>query len=180
MADAVTLSGSWPKGSPTDGYARLIRISNNLGKPVFLDATGEPFRKGLEEKPYSVHLNYTESREITGLTEIGKIIQYFLEYCRLVAITAGQEGLYLSLNGETYQGHLKLDQPVYSAVGSGDCLTAGLAIAAMNRMSMEDMIKLGVACGGANCLREDLGMLYRQDVERLHEKVKTEQIDTGS
>lgn len=179
-ADAVTLNGSWPKGTPTDGYARLIRSSKNLGKPVFLDATGELFRKGLDEKPYAIHLNYMESREISGLKDIWNIIQYFQGFCHLVAITAGKEGLYLSLNGEFYRGHLDLDQPVYSAVGSGDCLTAGLAIATMNRMSIEDMIKFGVACGGANCLREDLGMLFRRDVERLQVKVKTRQIETGS
>lgn len=179
-ADAVTLSGSWPRGTPGNGYARMVRLAKRSGRPVFLDATGEPFMEGLKEKPYAIHLNYAESREITGLTDIGEIIRYFRDYCHLVAITAGKDGLYLSVNKEVFHGHLNLDQPVYSAVGSGDCLTAGLAIATMNHMETEETVKIGVACGGANCLREDLGMLYRKDVEKLREKVTIMQIETGT
>jgi tagatose 6-phosphate kinase len=178
-ARMITLSGSWPKGSPDDGYALLIKESKKSDKPIFLDATGKPFRQGLKEKPDAIHLNYAESKEITGLSDIGEMIGYFRNYSHLIAITAGPKGLYLSINGEILHGNVILDQPVYSAVGSGDCLTAGLAIGTMNQMTSLELLKLGVACGGANCLREDLGMLYRKDVERLKEKVIITQIRTG-
>jgi len=170
-SDVITLSGSWPKGAPDQGYANLIRIARNFEKPVFLDATGKPFELGLYENPYSIHLNYTESKIVTGLSEIRDIIAYFRKYVELVAISKGKEGLFLGSEEKMSHGKVTLDT-IYSAVGSGDCLTAGLAIATKNKMKVDEMLKLGVACGGANCLREDLGMLYKQDVEYLLDKVE--------
>jgi tagatose 6-phosphate kinase len=56
---------------------------------------------------------------------------------------------------------------VRSAVGSGDCLTAGLAVAHDRGHDWRQALRLGVACGAANCLRPELGMIHRADVERL-------------
>lgn len=167
----ITLSGSWLKGAPDHGYADLIRKAKNLNKPVFLDATGENFKQGLNERPFAVHLNYVESKNITGLDEIGEIIGYFKRYADLVAVTMGQEGLFLDFEDTTLHGKVVLDK-IYSAVGSGDCLTAGLALAMKNNMNTEEMLRLGVACGGANCLRKELGMLYQHDVKKLIPQVE--------
>jgi len=169
--DVITLSGSWPNGAPDQGYSEMIKIARTVDKPVFLDATGESFKKGLVENPYAIHLNSVESRSITGFTDIREIIMHLRKYVDLVAITAGKEGLFLGLEDSILHGKVMLPE-IYSAVGSGDCLTAGLAISVKNKMTMEEMLKLGVACGGANCLREDLGMLYKRDVERLLDKVE--------
>jgi len=35
---------------------------------------------------------------------------------------------------------------------------------------------MGVACGVANCLREDLGMLYKKDIDNLSGQVKIKEI----
>lgn len=171
-AHVITLSGSWPKGTTPDGYAQLIKEANKFHKPVFLDATGEPFKRGLKENPYAIHLNYAEGSEISFLTNVRDMVKYFRQYAQMVAITAGKKGLFFGVEDKIFHGNVTIDHPVYSAVGSGDCLTAGLAIGVMNKMGTEEMLKLGVACGGANCLREDLGMLYRHDVERLLERVE--------
>ena len=42
-------------------------------------------------------------------------------------------------------------------------------------MTFENMLRMGVACGGANCLREDLGMLYLEDVKKLFPEVDISQ-----
>ena len=175
-AQVITFSGSWPKGTPTNGYGQLIIEAKKTDKPVFLDATGEPFTMGLKENPYAIHLNYAESKEISILSDIRDIVKYFRRYVEMVAITAGKEGLYLGIKDEILHGNVQIDPPFYSAVGSGDCLTAGLATGVMNKMGMEEILRLGVACGAANCLREDLGMLYRRDVEKLREKVKIKKL----
>jgi tagatose 6-phosphate kinase len=64
----------------------------------------------------------------------------------------------------------------FSAVGSGDCLVAGLMMACLQKMDLSDSARLGVACGAANCLRQDLGMLHKPDVENLFRKVSIESI----
>lgn len=170
-AHVVTLSGSWPLNAPVHGYASLVRSARKMSVPVFLDATGETFRAGLEEKPYAIHLNYNEATAISGHTGINEIIGYFRTYVKLAAITAGKDGLYVNLDDKILHGNVKLDN-IYSCVGSGDCLTAGLATGILHEIDIEEMLILGVACGGANCLRPDLGMLYQHDVKKLMEKVE--------
>jgi tagatose 6-phosphate kinase len=170
-SDVITMSGSWPVGSPPQGYAELIQIAKKFRKPVFLDATGEPFRNGLKERPYAIHLNYNECRNLTGLSGIPEMIDYLGNYVELVAITTGPEGLYLGFDESIIHGNVKLDH-IHSAVGSGDCLTAGLATGITRKMKTDDLVRLGVACGAANCLTKDLGMLHKSDVERLLDKIE--------
>lgn len=174
-SDVITMSGSWPMGSPDEGYAELIQIAGKYGKPVILDATGEPFRHGLNERPWGIHLNRNEGMTLTGFSEIPEMIGYLKNFAEIVAITAGPEGLYLGSGESILHGNVKLDR-VYSAVGSGDCLTAGLATALIRKMETEDLVRLGVACGAANCLREDLGMLYKSDVDRLLDDIEIRKI----
>jgi tagatose 6-phosphate kinase len=162
----ITMSGSWPEGVPPTGYEEMIKKANEFSKPVFLDAMGEPFKRALNSNPFGIHLNLSESRKISGLSDIREIIDYFRKKVDVVALTSGKDGLFLGADDRILHGKIYLEK-IYSAVGSGDCLTAGLAIGIMNKMKVEEMVKLGVACGGANCLREDLGMLHKQDVERL-------------
>ena len=44
-ADAVTISGSMPKGVPMDCYATLIRLAKEKNVPVLLDTSGEVLRQ---------------------------------------------------------------------------------------------------------------------------------------
>ena len=76
------------------------------------------------------------------------------------------DGLYFATPNEIVHAQCEVSE-VYSAVGSGDCLLAGLAVAFLRNMNMIDTAKFAVACGGANCIRQYLGMLYKSDVEIL-------------
>lgn len=169
-ASSVSMSGSWPEGASTDGYARLIRICNTHGKPVFLDCSGEQLQLALQERPHAIHLNTAEAADIFGDMEPGKLAEELGQHCSLAAVTAGREGLYLT--GGKRSVHAKINvESCFSAVGSGDCLVAGLMEAYLKKMDHNDTARLGVACGAANCLRKDLGMLYKKDVDRLFSQV---------
>ncbi|MDH5599631.1 MAG: PfkB family carbohydrate kinase, partial [Cyclobacteriaceae bacterium] len=58
---------------------------------------------------------------------------------------------------------------VLSTIGSGDCLLAGIIYGFIKNFSFEKIAKTGAACGAANCMREDLGMLHKTDVFDLLE-----------
>lgn len=169
-AICVTMSGSWPKGAPSNGYANLIARSNAQSKAVILDCSGDQLLNGLKLNPYAVHLNRSEVTSYTGLDDVEEASRKLSEIT-IAAITDGSKGLYLSENQNTIHASCIIDA-VHSAVGSGDCLTAGLAVGFAKGLPQEEVAKLGVACGAANCLKEDLGMLNREDVDRLVEKVK--------
>ncbi len=46
-------------------------------------------------------------------------------------------------------------------------LVAGLVVAGKRNLNLSETAKLAVACGSANCVREDLGMFYKKDVDTL-------------
>ena len=169
-ADSITMSGSWPKGVPADGYAQLIEIAKQHKKKVFLDCTGEQLQQALAHKPFAIHLNQREGASLFHEEDPEKLATLLAKECEYAAVTAGADGLYLSAHGGALvHAQCAVDQ-VYSSVGSGDCLLAGLAVAFKNGMNLEEAARLAVACGAANCIREDLGMLYRQDVTMLEKQ----------
>lgn len=165
-ADVVCMSGSWPQGAAADSYAQLVRMANATHKVTLVDATGEQLQLALEERPTAVHMNRAEIQSFYGADDIRKNAIQLSHHCEYAAVTSGAEGLYLVHNGLIVHARCPVEK-VYSAVGSGDCLLAGLATAFKRGASMPDAARLAVACGAANCIREDLGMLYRKDVGRL-------------
>jgi len=54
-----------------------------------------------------------------------------------------------------------------SAVGSGDCLLAGLAFGLSRGLPLPDAVRCGVAAGSANTLQTGAGRFVRTDFERL-------------
>lgn len=172
-ADLITMSGSWPKGAPTDAYAQLISLAHQAGKRTILDCTGEQLHQALKQKPFSVHVNHREGASLFPEESPEKIAALLAENCDYAAVTAGAAGLYLAGSGNNIQASCKLNK-VYSAVGSGDCLVAGLAVAYKRGLPPEEVAQLAAACGSANCIRPDLGMLYRSDVEELQKQIVLE------
>lgn len=175
--EVVTMSGSWPKGAPIDGYAELIGICNKYDIPSFLDSAGDTFLRGINKTPFGIHLNKSEAKALFSDDNIVHMIKSLLKKVDLAVITAGAEGLYIvTKDNDLLHASVKIDN-VYSSVGSGDCLTAGLAIAKRKNLNIEETAKLAAACGAANCLREELGMLYKKDVDKLFEQVNLNYFD---
>ena len=165
QVDYVTLSGSWPKGAPENGYASIIEHCHQANKPTMLDCTGIQLSNALQVKPTAVHLNRKEITEFYDC-DFNEAKSRILISCEIAAITDGSKGLHLLTKDQSFHSLTKVDQ-VVSTIGSGDCLTAGVVAGLSQSMSLQEVANLGAACGAANCLREDLGMLMKSDVEML-------------
>ncbi len=174
LADAkcITLSGSWPNGSPENAYAQLIKEAKKENKATFIDCTGVQFDHAIIEKPYLVHLNRSEATSVFKINDVREATFQLANKCEYAAVTDGVNGMYFSDGEKIIHANCKIDS-VHSAVGCGDCLTAGLAVAYVREMNDMISAKMGVACGAANCLREDLGMLYKKDVDKLFQQTAT-------
>ncbi|GEO06475.1 tagatose-6-phosphate kinase [Adhaeribacter aerolatus] len=173
-ADLVTMSGSWPQGAPPDAYAQILALAHTARKHTVLDCAGEQLQQALKQKPLAVHVNRREGESLFREADPVHLAALLAERCTYAAVTAGADGLYLAAPNEFIQASCTLDN-IFSAVGSGDCLVAGLAVAFIRGMALTEVARLGVACGSANCLRPELGMLHRSDVERLQPQVKIKQ-----
>lgn len=170
-ADLVCLSGSWPINAPTDAYSQLINLAKTKNRKVVLDCSGEPLKKALNSPFYGLHLNEYEAYELCGSKDFNDLLEKLGGTVELIALTRGKEGLWLAYKGKIYHAKVKVEN-VISTVGSGDCLTAGIAWALEKNMDPKEIASYAVACGAANCLNEELGMIDKKDVERLLPKVE--------
>jgi len=173
--DLVCMSGSWPKGAPEDAYLQLLEICSKYGVRAILDCSGIQLKNALKTKFFGLHINEHEAMEAFGVSNSNEVFTYLKDKVSLVALTKGKEGLYLRSNNNLFHANVALEK-VISTVGSGDCLTAGIAYGVAHRLSLEETVKYGVAYGAANCLNEDLGMLKAYDVRSLFRKVEVTRV----
>jgi len=175
-AACVTMSGSWPKGAPDNGYAQLMEIANQHRKKVFLDCAGHQLINAFSQKPFTIHLNEKEAKELKLAATMEESVLTLTNDCQFAAVTAGARGLFYSDGKQIIHAKIELKN-IYSTVGSGDSLLAGLTSAYCKNLNLEETARLGAACGAANCLREDLGGFYKTDVDKLLGKVDLRKIN---
>jgi 1-phosphofructokinase family hexose kinase len=171
MARIVTLSGSWPRGAGDSSYADLVAMAKIHRKPVILDCTGPSLKAALKHRPDAVHLNAAEASALLDLNDPIQSAKALSEQCGLAVVTCGAKGAYFIANGAILHAVCRIESQ-FSAVGSGDCLVAGLAVAHVRQLALDQTAALACACGAANCLSPELGMLRRRDVERLMPQVE--------
>ena len=167
----VCLSGSWPKGAPEDAYYQLLQFCEKAGKRAILDCSGIQLKNALKGKFYGLHINEHEANTDFGTKNHDEIRKHLKDKVSLIAITKGKDGLFLYSDNNYVHANVILKE-VKSTVGSGDCLTAGIAYSVINKLPLEQIAKYGVACGAANCMNEDLGILRQEDIHDLLPLVK--------
>jgi 1-phosphofructokinase family hexose kinase len=172
LADAiVAVSGKLPAGAPADAYARICKVAEERGARVILDTQGDPLLKALEHKPHMVKINADELMASVGQNDVRQAADQLLSLgAETALITNGSKtSFYFSTDGAFEINPVQIE--AVNPVGSGDAVTAGVAVALNNEAPAEDMLKLGMACGAANVLNLLSGYLKPDDVERLREQV---------
>lgn len=169
---AVALSGSLPAGVPTDFYARLIENAHSANVPVYLDTSGEPLRLALEARPFLIKPNSDEFAALTGqsLSDPAALAQAALalsaQYGVNVVLSLGADGAIAVCNGEAMHARPESIE-IVSAVGSGDCMLAGVIYGLTRKFSMEVALRYGIAAGTANALRLGAGVFTLEDFNRI-------------
>jgi 1-phosphofructokinase family hexose kinase len=174
----VVMSGSLPPGLPKDEFATLVKVGQQRGASVFLDASGEPLKLGLQQRPDFAKPNQEEAewligRTIDGNASAASTLEALVKVGpRSAAISLGAKGLvWRGSAGDAFVAvPPKLEAA--SAVGSGDATIAGFAFAASQGLEPADTLRLAVACGAANVLAELPGRVRLHDIERLRDQVQ--------
>jgi tagatose 6-phosphate kinase len=174
----ATLAGSLPPGVPPDFYAELSRAAAAAGVPAALDCGGEALRRGLEEgrpaliKPNQAEFQAFTGRPLTGLAELSAAaLETALRYNTLVVLSLGPRGAIAARAGEVWQACPPVI-PAVSAVGSGDCLLAGVVQGLARGLPLPEALRRGVAAGSANALTLGAGRFSREDFERILRQVE--------
>ncbi len=168
-SEMVCMSGSWPQSTVKVDYAQLILKASAFNKKAFIDCSGNMLLSALDKAPYGVHINHHEGYDLYKTTNPIELLHKVGVSSKIVAITCGAKGLYLSDGTKVVHALSKIEK-VISAVGSGDSLMAGLVVACQRRYNLVETAKLAASCGAANCIREELGMFYKKEVEQLQKR----------
>lgn len=175
--DLVILSGSLPAGVDRGLYETWIAEFRKLGADIYLDADGEPMRKGMAAIPYMIKPNNEELAALLGKASL-TLEEMLTEGKRLLAtgireiiISLGGDGaLFVSADGCYHAEGLPV--PVKSTVGAGDSVVAAAAFGQVRNFSREDRIRLCVAIGAASVMQSGTQPPEAQLVWELAEQVK--------
>ena len=175
--EAVTLSGSLPPDVPVDFYADLIEIARKENVLTFLDASGNALRKGAEAAPFLIKPNETEARVLLGLTSdepftpTQRAAEISKRYGTNVLLSLGVNGAVAVMGPKAFIAKSPKVE-AKSAVGSGDCMLAGIVYGILHGFPVEESIVCGVAAGTANTLTIGAGQFKIDDFERLRNEVQ--------
>ncbi|MDR7239794.1 tagatose-6-phosphate kinase [Neobacillus drentensis] len=181
----VTISGSLPKGLPTDFYHQMLEISHAKGIPVILDSSGESLKHALlhPEKPYVIKPNGTELSQLLGI-EVGDTISslkkavdnYLFNGIEWIVVSMGGEGAFVKHGGNYYRITLP-EINVVNPVGSGDATVAGLAVALNCHQTVEVVLKTAMTTGMLNTMEAGTGFINMNKFKRYFNEVKVEKLD---
>lgn len=154
-SEFVVLSGSAPKGLPTDIYAQLIALADEQKIRTVLDTSGELLVKGVKAKPFLIKPNTKELEYLTGrkLREGSEIkeaaLQLASEGIAHVLVSMGEKGMLYATEGKCLFAKAPKVKAL-NTVGSGDSAVAAAVMALQQGTSMEDTLRLCVAISAAN------------------------------
>ncbi len=177
----VILSGSIPEGLPAESYSILLHEAHEMGALAVLDASGEPLRLGLREKPFFIKPNRHEAEEALGFLpeneqDYRKAIDSFHKLgIELVMISKGKEGLYLSNGNSIVSASVHVEGAI-NTVGSGDAAVAGAVFSTINELGLDETARISCALGAANTLIAGACIFETEHVKRLFQDVYVKKV----
>jgi 1-phosphofructokinase len=186
-AGICVVTGSDGKPRLPDSFYR--RLANDLAATevrVLGDFHGEDLGAYLDGGPLEMLKVSKEDLLSDGLIASGEEAEVAAAISKLRArgaegvVVSGGEGPSLAVIDD---GWYRVTQPGLAVVdhrGSGDSMTAGLAVAALRRLGPEEMLRLGCGAGAANAVRRGLGNAEAGLISELARMVEVEKLEGGT
>lgn len=172
--DAVSLSGSFPRGLGAKHLALMLR--SLLGREVFLDVNGVELH--LDRVPgqtrVTLKVNAGEFAQHTGeKPSLASITAFAGEFpcIERVVVTDGSKAVYWAGAGEKMAARPPKVKAA-NTVGAGDAFLSGLMAGVAEGLDGEECLRLAVATGSASALEPLVGNLDTANVDRLKAGVK--------
>jgi 1-phosphofructokinase family hexose kinase len=180
-SELAVLSGSLPPGFGDDTYADLVRELQGAGVRCLVDASGAALLRAIRARPFLIKPNRDEAaalleRPVAQIADAAAAVRALVaQGVAMPVLSLGADGV-VAANGDDVL-HANVEPVrVGNAVGSGDCLVAGLAVGLIRGDKPEDILRLGTACGTANAAVGGSGDVHRADVEALLPRVRIRRI----
>jgi tagatose 6-phosphate kinase len=175
----LVISGTALPGFAKTIYQKFVRMARQEGVQTLIDATGDLLKQSLRGNPFLVKPNWKEMetlvqekiRNIKTMKESMKEIHR--EGADSVLVTTESSSAILFHEARFY----RIDPPqvkVVNFIGSGDGVAAGISVGMVRGLSLIESIRLGIACGTANCKTPVAGVVRPNDVQSMVSKVRIE------
>jgi len=151
----LIISGTLPPNVADHFYVQFAQKAVRKNLPWIIDSHKGGLLKTLYCNPLLAKLNVHElertlnvscTNEKAILKNAARLADSGAEW---VLVTQGAEAAYLVSRGGQNWKYMPPKVNVVNPIGSGDCVTAGLAHCLMNKKSMPDAVRCGLACGSA-------------------------------
>ncbi len=153
QARFVVLTGSLPAGVPVTFYRDLL---GRVRCPAVLDARGPELVASLEYKPRVVKPNreelaLTAKRPLPDDAALLAAMRELIERGAGSVVVTNGPGTVLVMEGtQTWRLNPPRLSAVVNPIGSGDCLTAGIALALRQGEPLVSAVRLGIAAAADN------------------------------
>ncbi|AQP53404.1 tagatose-6-phosphate kinase [Vagococcus penaei] len=183
-SDVMTLSGSLPKGIPTNYYVRLLELMSKDSIKVVLDTSGQSLIEVLQSsvKPYAIKPNLDELSDLTNqiLTADETALKQALtadifEGIPLIVVSLGSDGAFVKYTDRFYRVTIP-KITVVNPVGSGDSTVAGIAIGLQKKESIEKVIKRAMALGMSNATHQATGYIDQDSYQEFEKQILVQEI----
>ncbi|MBK8630710.1 MAG: 1-phosphofructokinase family hexose kinase [Sphingomonadales bacterium] len=172
--DWLIISGSLPRGMPSDGLAAFLDVAAAKGARAVLDTSGPALEQGLRHgglelvKPSRGELEKLVGRTLPDADAVMAAAQTLVDNgaARLVAVTLGHEGAIL-VGTERPVILPAIAVPVHSAVGAGDSFLAGMVHALAQGLAAEIAFRHGIAAGTAAVMTPGTDLCQPADMAAL-------------
>ena len=172
VASMAAICGSLPPGVPPSAAGELVRALGRVGCQVVVDTSGPPLAAAIEAQPYGLKVNGAELSAALSLPierpeqAAAALAEVRARGVALAVVSLGEQGaLAAHETGTCYVTPPPLE--VVSTVGSGDSLLAGLLAGLLRGYTLDEALRLGVACGAADALTIGGGLIDHPDLPRL-------------
>ena len=172
-ADWVVASGSLSPGMPADFYGKAAGIVSARGAKFALDTSGSALKDSLGHgvallKPSLSELETIVGQEVRSLPGQMAQAKRLVEAgaAEMIAVTLGAGGAVLA-TAERVVHSPAFAVSEKTGVGAGDSFLAGLVFGLAERRTLEDALRLALACGAAAVQSIGTAQVRRATVDAL-------------
>ncbi|MGZ4239946.1 MAG: 1-phosphofructokinase family hexose kinase [Solirubrobacteraceae bacterium] len=181
----LSLAGSLPPGTDTDGYSRLIRMAHEAGVATAVDSRSDGLSQTVDAHPDLVKINIHEAAELLERSVEGakqcvaaavEIREWIGGSGHAAVITMGEEGMVVvDPDGARWRGHLYVRGRY--PVGSGDSVLAGILVGLDRGEPWPRAIALGLGAAAANAETPGAGHIDPARAIELAERAEVQRLE---
>jgi len=171
-ADFAVVAGGLPLGMAAGTYADIVTSLARIDLRAAVDTSGEALARAARAQPFLLTPNREEAEALTqrAIHTRDDAVRAARELAghgvALVVLSLGAEGAIIVHEGRVFHASTP-HRSVRQTLGCGDCLLGGLAAGLTRGWTIERLVSLGIACGTANALAGETGILHMEEVTAI-------------